>query len=302
MRSYSSNALRVFLLLPGLLLLTACWTLDQDVTLNPDGSARVNLHYTTLDQSALSGNPDAGGASIDSAKQLAAGLISSSQGIDAWKDVKWSVDQNHLVVDGTFYSPDLNKVRLTDGSNTVGTWSLQLTPQGDDGWNAAYTILVKDEGESALQPMSRDDVIAAFKKDEEQNRAMVAAMQTMLAGMHESIVVHLPGTVGSTTGFDTPDSRTLSAKFDADDLNAILKAQQSIQPDTYADAYTRGVKEGMTKDQLERSLVVDAMGDDFPRATASVEVGKQAQFDYTKEVADAKAAYPDLAKQLGLEQ
>lgn len=117
--------------------LSGCIEAEQAITLNPDGSGRINVTLTTAINPAMFGGL-AGGLDADSdadadapdpkemeagfAEGMTEGLTADSEGIDVWTPaIAKTLDDGRMQVTLTGYFPDINKVRLGGASGGEGT-------------------------------------------------------------------------------------------------------------------------------------------------------------------------------------
>src|SRR5689334_1306401 len=104
-----ARPLAIFL---ALVSISACLERKQTATINPDGSGKIVIDSVLAipaDMPAPGGKPDPAVV----ARQVATGLITKSQGVDAWKDVVVEVNPDgraHVAM--TAYFPDVSRLKL----------------------------------------------------------------------------------------------------------------------------------------------------------------------------------------------
>ena len=122
------------------LALASCFERKQTAMINPDGSGKM-----VVDTYIAAGTPAANVAQRDAveiAKELATGLVTKSQGVEAWKNLKVEAAADgraHVVA--TAYFPDISKFRLEG--------ALSMTWTKDEKGNFRLTIA---QGNAASQP------------------------------------------------------------------------------------------------------------------------------------------------------
>src|SRR3954471_18748775 len=89
-----------------------CYERKQSVVLNPDGSGRVTIE-TDVAVPAIDAPGREKPTAVSFGRQLAAEIINSTKGVDAWADVAVTAAADgraHIV--GTAYFPDINQLRF----------------------------------------------------------------------------------------------------------------------------------------------------------------------------------------------
>ena len=118
-------------------ILTGCIEMEQQVTLNPDGSGKL----TVTSAVAI---PDLGGLGGDGAKpdprgqarEIVVGIL-RSEGIEAWTNVKYEVGKDGKSrATATGFFPDVTKVRISNqlAGDKVEKESLGISKNADGNW------------------------------------------------------------------------------------------------------------------------------------------------------------------------
>lgn len=103
------NRLRFALCLLGCLVLSGCLDVDNEWTLNPDGSGKVR-HRVVHNPSSFLGSAFGGSKTP---RAFARELLEKSEGIEAWSDLSYSKNgEGHLLFEGVAYFKDASAVRL----------------------------------------------------------------------------------------------------------------------------------------------------------------------------------------------
>lgn len=248
--------------------LTGCFEVDQEYTLNPDGSGKV-VHRLT--QPDLLGQGEAG------LKQLVEQQLSEAAGVDAWSDVTVESIDGSLQFEGTAYFSDLNELRLGGGG-----MNFRWDPR------AGRLYLATDE-QSAGTPLPSEQIGEAVSEARSEWKKVRPMLQGLLGSLRWHAAFNLPAEVSSASSFDRPSPRRVEIGIEGEKYFEILDSL-------------------MTDDEALRSLAASGSlesigpeGESLPAAIVpllfggeAVEVmttrGGKAQFDYAAEVAAADDA------------
>jgi hypothetical protein len=280
---------RFLLLLLTLLAVPGCLEIENNYTLNPDGSGRVDVQM----RYDMSGLPAVAMPVGDGLKEFARNLVSNSTGIEVWSDVKAKKSgEGILTVSGRGYFRDLSAV-VIDGSYPIG---FRLRTDGATRVVESFDLpsdITSTEGSepdtaSAGQPGDSSTADETFDIISSQLEELKVIGAEKLAKLGQRMTFRLPGTIsGAGNGFITdPDGRmTLSITG-----SRMLAVVDSVRND---EAFRR-------RYQYEKNFPWSRLlfGDSMPSLTFTPQ--SKPLFDYAKEVAAAKKRFPQLKRELGI--
>src|SRR5437763_8602917 len=87
------------------IILSGCLDVEQHYTINPDGSGKVDLVANLTDWTLDANDKDIKQKLRDRVKDF----LDSTKGIEAWKDVSYSMKDDKLHFAGTAYFSDITK-------------------------------------------------------------------------------------------------------------------------------------------------------------------------------------------------
>jgi hypothetical protein len=278
------------------LLLVACGCIEatQVITLNPDGTARVEYDALTTASAVSEGmfgeGPKPGGKklSLDERKRLAVvGMLTNPKGgqVAAWKNVKadWAPD-GRLHVKATAYF---------DRPEDLLTWGYSVSyALKREGGGLKFVLSKKDEGPEGkkeappdvakMTDRELDDYLLQTRVEYQEGKA---AMALMFADLKVKTVVRLPGPAGEVTGFKAAGRGTVAREIDG---SALVTGMKKVFDQDNATLKATLRKSGGLEQMMMKL---------WPDASVTVPAPGAAQFDYAKEVAAARAAYPALRRE-----
>ena len=270
-----------------LLLLTAgCIDVEQEYTLNPDGSGKVVVRWL--------GSPfDIGDKSAEArAKSLLKDEVTKSEGVDAWKDVSCVArDDGKFEFKGTAYFKDFAQLKL----NNAGFKMISLKATKDAAGNL---VLVNEPAKGDAPPKALSDEEAKWKlKDERaQYKQSKPLIDGALSELKASTKINLPGRVGAVTNFKKAGESSVRLSLEGktvgkalDDLIMndewmlkLLKSHGGLQGDVPSD------------DTLNERI----FGEKGPvRAVTTGDL--KPLFDYEAEASAARKAWEEFAARIG---
>lgn len=116
--------------------LAGCFEIEQEFTLNPDGSGKVRIHSVfpaTVFMGGLDVEPE------EMVRRSAQSIMELSEGIDAWREVSFKLtDEGKMLFAGTAYFKDIAKLNISElpivkpffSRDEKGNLVLQLTTDG----------------------------------------------------------------------------------------------------------------------------------------------------------------------------
>jgi hypothetical protein len=300
-----------------LALLPGCVEITQTFTLNPDGKGKVKVEVLVpaydFDLAMGNGAEKKKEKSLDDLrKEAIIKFMSEKVGVTAWKDVSvsWSRD-GRLRMIGTAYFDnleDLDKeaaagpkdptkaqpssmfksslrlVREKDGT-------LRLTGKNEGVKEGVMKLNEKKEEVdiTKLTDKELDDYLLRQRVEYQKIRPLLVLM---LSDLKVTMVVHLPGEAIEIKGFKK-EGATVKQSIEGNALLGMMK--DFIMMDA---AEVRKLGAGKdAKDIFNLMAPLQALGE--PDVT--IRPAAKAQFDYDREVREARAAYPMLRKALGID-
>jgi hypothetical protein len=276
-----------------LFLASGCIELKQTITLNPDGKGKVAYDVVMPVDMGFQGIGDGKEKTLDQKKQeaLVKALTGDHKGVVAWKDVtmNWTPDGRlHFV--GTAYFEKLD----------------QLAGENDETYSATRekdTLKVTVKPKNTTDPKKKPLPDLAKMTDKELDefllnervkyQATKPLMTAMLTDLKYTTILHLPGDVSSVKTFKKDGARVVSRELDG---NAVLAKYKAFMANDNA-TFKKKIK-------MANSLDFDKLvGEDIDfvnEGSLTVEKVGEPQFDFDKEVKEARAAYPALHKKLNL--
>jgi hypothetical protein len=310
----AGRIIRVALWVGVLTLLPGCVELTQTITLNPDGRGKVRIEVVTAAFDFELGPMDQKKKpkSLDEIKQEAVTkFLKETSGATAFKDVtvNWTREGKLRIV-GTIYFDRLEDLDKTDAgpqdptkTQPATTFRSSFKVTIDKG---TMRIVGKNKGvDDGVKPLDNPDGPVDITKmtdkqlDEYMLRQRVEyqkarpLLEMMFNELKIKTVLLLPGDIAEVKGCQKDDNRTASQTFEGAAFLALFR--KFVMMDN---ATVKKLVAGKNEKDLMALLgPMATMGE--PDITVR-NLGK-AQFDYDKEVRDARAAYPALRKELGLD-
>lgn len=273
--------------------MSGCHEVKRHYTINPDLSGKVAV-YTKISLDPLlqlgsqANQPDA-----EKARRAAKSIFDATSGVDTWKDVRWSVnDEGKLEFTGTAYFKDFNALNLD--TTITSSNKLFLSNEGN-----RLTLLwkqvekpVPEKGEKA-PPLTGKELERQITIEKAKFKESIGMMSALLGGFKEEESFSLPGEQKSIKGFKTDGNRVVLSIVGKDILTAITTLSEDDK------FWRESVAAG-------KQPLMDGPGDiqqqvfGAPLPYEAVFSGGRNQFDYEAETAAAKAAYPALLESLGI--
>ncbi len=300
--------------LPLLLLLIAvccagCLDVEENITLNPDGSGKVaitsdmNMPFLTMGATTP--------REIDEMlREYAGQIIEESEGIEVWKDVECKkLPNGHISFKGTAYFPDITLVKVNRTSlgaftTEIGGDSMRIAmlidPKktlgkelGDDDASAdapapAPAPMPETPGDST-EPMPEGSQMFQDSSMSDMMRTMGRSMLGMMfKDLRFRTVLNLPGQISSSSGFVAETGNRVSFEFPGKEFKATL---DSILADDKA-----WEKFGSGDSSAAASAPNPLSGLNAGQPEVTVRGTGKPLFNYKSEVAAAQKKYPALLK------
>lgn len=268
-------------------LLTGCFDTKQEITLNPDGSGKVTFESTITEVEPLVFG-DFAAASEESVNQAARKLLEKAEGVDAWRDLSFrELEDGRLFVRATAYFSDLSKLK-TDFNSIL---RFRVTK------DAKSQLVIEPRPDTSRSPVrlpETNDVVTAetIRRTRKQFRALKPLFDASFGTTKLDTVIHVSGEVRSASNFDSKLPCSLRLRFDGARLLAVIE-ELLFDPET-----NRRLLAGGT--EFDANFANEKLYGQRAPVVAVVKPGKPL-FDYAAEVAEARKAFPALARSLGIE-
>jgi len=269
-------------------LTVGCLDLEEEYTLNPDGSGKVAVHWVG---SPFSLGPDKGPEA--KAKQILKEELTKCEGVDAWKGVSCTLrDDGKFDFKGTAYFKELSKLKL----HNQGMSLLPLKSSKDADGNLVIVHEPQKKGGDSTS-LSDEEAKKQLKEKRAEYQQAKPFLEPMLGQFKLSRQIYLPGEVGTLTNFQKGSSTSVRIGLEGKTLMKVL--DDLVQDDGWM---LQQIKKSDTK---ENSMPWDeTVAEKLFGQKGSVRVittgGLKAQFDYEQEVAAARTEWEEFAKELGM--
>jgi len=301
------RALRLTLIAASVAMLVGgCIETKQDMTLNPDrsGKARVEVVMSSMPFS-MTPSEDPPDPAV-TAKRFAKSVLDGSKGVETWSDVSYeTTEDNRTRFVGTAYFRDFLKMQVQSGevkgvtlkATPDGGMLLRMDPQQQMG-KAAPGPVAEQPAQPAPQ-MTEEEMQQRLLAERAKWQQMKPMMAMTLGKMKMDAVFRLPGKLVEVKGFQkTPDG---GVRFAFDGAKMIEVIDGLMADDAYVRENMLKGRGGMGQPPLGDKAMAQLFGtSEALEARAAPPL--TAQFNYTQEAEAAKAAYPGMIKQLGLDQ
>lgn len=265
----------------GCLSLISCFEVEQEFTLNPDGTGKVVLDCVVQNFS-LDGNSE---PSEENLKKSVATLIKDSKGVDAWRDITYAwTDDGRIKFKGTAYFSDISKLKFSNIGILTFDWSVK------DG-NGSLTMDFNESEDGGEKKLASKDLelrkkeIVAERQKFKQSKPMLSGF---MAGLQHKAVFNLPGKEGTTTNFAEEKDGKLSVEVTGEKLLAAM--DKLVNDDAWLIANSFDPQEGPSNVE---SMSEELFGKQGPVKAERTGLGKPL-FDYATEVATAQKDFAKL--------
>jgi hypothetical protein len=292
---------------------------EQTFTLNPNGSGKVRIEAAMVapypafpvpfgDPAPGKEKKKPGGVSVEETRRESLKMLLTSNTVDAWKDVRAEfTPDGRLKFAGTAYFKKVDE--FASGGPFLGMSLLSLTAEPGGPLTLKMSKDVKDK-EGAGGPDFPSSLVAdrtpeqvAKMSDAEldeyilQGRISYQQMKPMLRVVVGDLklrsVYVLPGKVEKVVGFKQENPTTVSFVIDGGQLLASAEKVNTMDLKEL-----RGIVRAGPAPQA--ALFKDVPLMNLQELSATVPKPGPPQFDYDAEVKTARAAYPELRKNLRL--
>jgi hypothetical protein len=277
------SKIRVLMVLAlALVCLPGCFEVDQEYTLNPDGSGRV-IHRVK--------QPDLMGQGASRLKEILKEQLTSAEGVDAWSDVSVELtDDGSTLFTGTAYFSDLNSLKLEGGDAFRFRW---------DAAAGGVRRLSLVTGDTSSGPAGAPNTEAEIREARTEWTQMRPMMQGLLGSLKWRATFHLPGAVSDFASFDMSGTSVVTFNLTGDRYFQGMDELMSDEAFLAAQA-KQGALAGLMEPggDLPPELVTRMFGEDGVYALVST---SSPQFDYASAVAAAHDDFDSMMTSLPVE-
>lgn len=275
------------------LALAGCLDLDEEYSINPDGSGKVKIRCAIAPMrfTAAKKSPE------ELLKADVRETLEKCAGVDAWTDVSAvQRDDGKVLFSGTAYFRDYSKLKL----NIMGmTSSMSKTVIANEGGAVTVTVTPESRGEAPAEPakLTEDQIQAKIK----QERAKYAQSKPMMeAFLKEAKVVtryRLPGALGEVRNFKKTPDGAVELRMDG---AALLSAFDGLMKD---DAFLRrAVESGRDLDKSgppADDVLIEKLFGEKGAIRASTKGPLAPVFNYEAEAGKAREGMAELTAKFG---
>jgi hypothetical protein len=275
------------------LTLAGCLDLDEEYSINPDGSGKVKVRcaVTPMRFTAAKKSPE------ELLKADVRETLEKCAGVDAWKDVTAvQRDDGKVEFSGTAYFKDFTKLKLT----VMGVSSSMLkTMVARDGGALTVTVTPEQRDAPPAEPvkLTEEQIQAKIKQERAKYLQSKPMIETFLKEAKVATRFNLPGAVGDVRCFKKTGPKSVEIRMDG---AALLGAVDQLMKD---DAFLRkSVESGHDIDKsgppMDDVLIEKLFGQKGP-IKASTTGALAPVFDYEAEAAKARAGMAELTAKYG---
>jgi len=283
-----------------LLFLTGsgCIEIEDTYILNPDGSGKVKRRVilSPVQFNLTAHQPEHPEKLI---KQIVKKEISNAKGIDAWKDISYHLrDDGRIFLSATAYFPDINKVDFHNNNMSSPFPNIRFKTSDEGRFTLQAGAETKEEESSSesQNELSGEALEKKIKIDQAKYRTLRGLLEPW-GEIRINNTYRLPGQVETSSNFKQASQSTVRIQFSGE---KILNMMDKMMNDR--DLLRKDARKG--KDIATPRMGLDSeIGQQFnkqlKRKVAKGSLGNP-QFDYAKEVKQAKQSSVETLERLGI--
>ncbi|MHC4605351.1 MAG: hypothetical protein ACYTAF_00255 [Planctomycetota bacterium] len=279
-------------------VVAGCFEIEQEFTLNPDGSGKVK--FTVISRGSMNPFEETAEDPAEQVKTSVADLLQKSEGVEAWKDVSYEVlKDGRMSIKGTAYFKDMKKLKIhTGGGDGEGPMD-KLVFKKDDAGNIVLEFETEEGAGEKPKPaeMTEEEIQKQIRIMRAQFQQQKPLIETFVKDMKVDMKFRLPGKIGDAGIFTEGPDNTIGIAFEG---KKILESMEKVimDDDLAREAALSGDDPmGQAPPDFLLEMMFGKKGE--PRAVTTGEL--KPLFDYKSEAAGAKIA-ANLLKELGLEE
>ena len=273
-----------------ILNLSGCFEIEEECTLNPDGSGKLRFSYIVPAVSLL----ESYDSLDDMAKNYIEKTLLDSSGVDAWTDVTYEVlEYEKIKIDATVYFKDYNKLGIKPGKFSVSKTDFSVETTGE-----RISIKEVEKNEHAvIEPIAGEALEQKVNEVYAQSQQLLPEMEVLLADYYVKQTFILPGKL----------DRVVNFSLDRDKIYAVIEGAKVV--DLFQQ--TMGNKEWLRAnlhtfsesnnflEELSSKVFNEMIYGEAALLEASATNLKQA-FDYEAEVQMARNHFAVMLEELGI--
>lgn len=269
-----------FCLALGCLLLNSCFEVEQEFTLNPDGTGKVRLD-SVFPNISFNGDDE---QTEEALKKAVSEFMKETKGVEVWRDVTYSwTDDGRVNFKGTGYFEDIKELELHNVGMMAFDWSA-------DGGKGTLTMDFKEsEGGANEKVISKDpeERKKEIKMERQKFKQSKPMMTGFMTGLKHKAVFNLPGKSGATVNF-TEEGGKIGIEVTGEKLLAAM--EKLVNDDEWLMTNSFDAQEGPSDvEEMSETL----FGHKGAVKADRTGLGKPL-FDYAAEVAAARKDFEKL--------
>ncbi|MBI3097685.1 MAG: hypothetical protein HYY93_05470 [Planctomycetes bacterium] len=272
-----------------------CIDLEQEFTLNPDGSGKAQI------KSVFAPTEFGMGKASDPqslARKAAREEVEKAEGIDAWKDVSWKLqDDGRTLFQGTAYFRDVAKVKFHHQGVSAEFLRLRFS-KADDGAITVECPTGSKGPKPAPRKLSEDELKAEMLAQRAKYQQMKPLVDSMMGSLKMRVKVNLPARVASSSNFKEEEGGD-AVRLAVEGATFAKGLDQFMMDDA---ALRASLQEGFDLEKseggLDDALLEKLFGEKGPIRAVTAAGGKN-RFDYEAEAAPARAGMAAIMESLG---
>ena len=291
------NVVRSLFLAVAALALGCCVEATEVITVNPDGSGKIQIDETMATPPNFGpGGPGGAKPDPDKLAKTAVGQTLANKAIEAWSDVSYEVlNDGRIHVKATGYFKDVTKLGVLPGQ----------PPQADQGfrWSkndkGGMDLVLKTDKAPATAPASQpkltdEQVSAKVKEAKMQYQQMKPMMAMMLGTLKIDMTFVLPGKLQEVNNFKKTDK---GVQLVIEGKKMLEVMDKSMTDDKALEALVRAGKKADDQPENFNEMMFGSKGEIMARVGGDL----KPVFDYAAEMGKAKAGQDEMLKKLGVE-
>ena len=264
-----------------------CVDLEQEYTINPDGSGKVVVHWIGAPFNlGPAKTPEA------QAQSLLKDEITKCEGVDAWKDLSCTArDDGKFEFKGTAYFKDLARLKL----HNQGFSMLVIKSSKDAAGNLVIVNEMENKKAAADKPLTEEEAKKKLKEERAKYQQGKRFVESMLADLKAVAKLNLPGKVGAATNFKKVSDNSVRITLDGKAFMKVLDDVINNDELMLKHLKEKGSLDAAPTDEAFNEKIFGEKGP--VRATTTGALA--ALFDYEKEAGPARKEFEEIAKKMG---
>jgi hypothetical protein len=275
------------------LALAGCLDLEEDYSINPDGSGKVKIKFAMAPMrfTTLKKPPE------ELLKSDVRETLEKCEGIDAWADVSAvQRDDGKVEFKGIAYFKDFSKVKLSVMGMTSSMSKLTIAREGD----AMVALLTPGKGnEPPPTPvkLSEEQILAKMKEERAKYLQAKPMVEAFLKDAKVVTRIQLPGALGEVRNFKKSGDRAVEIRMEGAKLLALVDGL--VKDDAFL---RKSIESGHEIDKSGPPLddgMIEKLFGEKGAIKAATQGPLAPAFDYEAEAGKAREAMPELLAKFG---